>query len=1216
MRGATTIAAAVLVLAGGLQATPVRAADTDTDTGSSGLTADDGARGKDFWEDDELPAATAEARASERAVASKKPVEVDELTSSTSRVVAHPDGTFTAETATSPERVRKDGAWTDVDTTLVTRPDGGLAPRAAEDIRFSGGGTDEPLARMVTAGKKYAVSSPWALPKPEVDGSSAVYRSVLPDVDLAVQAHPDGFTYHLVVHSREAAANPALEKVSFPVEAEGLSVRTDDSGAASFVDDSGYAVVSSGSALMWDAGRATGTATATDAGTAAAKAPAKTSAASAKKAGPSTASASSASSAEAVAETLSADAESRTAVMDTAVTDDTLTVVPDQGFLADEATTYPVVLDPPAVKATLTGWTALWSNSPGTSFWKTKHALGVGYDAFVDNKKSRSLFQFDTRRVAGKKILNATFTPYAIWSANCVKQNVDLYRTSSISSSTTWNSQSTSLKWYTKVDTVSAAKGHSSECPDGDIEFDATAAVAHTAKAKDTLTTLGLRADEGDPIAWKQFMSPLDPEATSARKPRLSITYVTPPDSKPSSVKMSDPKVSCSASSAPAQIRDATPRLTATPTSSDASNASLRPHFELYKGTATTATSLKPSTWTDSGTAGTSVTATLEENAAYRFRARTEYKYTWQGATHSLYGPWSGYCYFKVDSKGPLLPKVSSTVYKECAGTSCDPADPEQGSVGMTAGFKVEGGAGDVRRYDWWLNGAKLGSKTFTANTPAYEIEAAPDKRLTNTLRVQTYDGAGNASPHADYQFRVAKGSDPVASWKFDEGSGTTAADSSGKNRPLTLAATTWTDKARLGGGLRTDGATSSASTATSVLDTTNSFTVSAWARLTSKDHVATVATQSGTSGGAFQLYYSESFDRWIFNRYGTDVDSPTIVRALSKKPPVAGAWTHLMGVYDHNRKQIRLYVNGQLQAATEFTTPWAAKGTFEVGRMKSLGKYSSWFEGEIDQVQVWNRVVFDNELEAIVNAENPATGHNEAALLASWAFNVPVGHTALDGSGRGNVLRLDTGASFAATDDPAHGDVLELDAAKLGRATSAVELDESGSYSLAGWVNLDVSRLENTTLPHSATVFSHPGAERNSFRLWYRQEAGQTVGDWNFGRYETDVLNGPAAGVVSDEVNSPGGWVHVVAVFDSVNSSIKLYVSGQRQGDEDGVLSDDAYQPTGPLMVGGSRRHDTGEWGNPLAGQLDDLRVYAGVLSDAEITQLATVDEPPVPIE
>ncbi|MFJ9585492.1 LamG-like jellyroll fold domain-containing protein [Streptomyces acidicola] len=1184
----------MLALAGGLQAVPVQAADAGA--GGSGASADEEARGKAYWEDDVLPTATAEEKASKEAVESGKYVEVDDLTSATGRVVANPDGTFTAETATSPERVLKGGEWTAVDTTLVAQPDGSLAPRAAEDIRFSGGGdSDAPLARMVTGGREYAVSSPWALSEPEIDGSSAVYRSVLPDVDLAVQAHPDGFTYHLVVHTREAAANPALRKVSFPVEARGLSVRAEDSGAATFVDGSGYAVVSSGSALMWDAGTGTNGTKAVGAAT--------------------TAAVGSASSAGAVADTLSAGSRSRTAVMGTTITDDALSIVPDQDFLASSATAYPVVLDPPAVKATLTGWTTLWSNSPGTSFWKTKHALGVGYDAYVDNKKARSLFQFDTRRVAGKKILNATFTAYEIWSANCDKKNIDLYRTSQISSSTTWSTKPP--KWHAKVDTVSAAKGHSSSCPDGDVEFDATAAVAYTAKAKDTLTTLGLQASESDPIAWKQFMSPLDPDATSSRKPRLSITYVTPPNSKPSSVKMSDPKVSCSASSSPALIRDTTPRLTATPTSSDGSNASLRPNFELYKGSSTTPTSLKPSTWTDSGTAGTVVTSVLDQNVTYKFRARTEYKYTWKGDTHSLFGPWSGYCYFKADSTGPPVPKVSSTVYKECAGTTCDTADPELGSVGMTAGFKVEAGASDVRRYDWWLNGVKLGSKTFTANTATYEIEAAPDKRLTNTLRVQTFDGAGNPSAHYDYLFKVAKGSDPVARWTLDDGNGTTAADSSGTDRPLQLTSSSWEDKARLGGGLRGNGSNVSGTTSASVLDTTNSFTVSAWARLTAKDHVSTVVTQSGTRAGGFQIYYSQSYDRWVFNRYSADTDDPTIIRALSKKPPVVGAWTHLMGVYDNNKKQIRLYVNGQLQAATEFTTPWAAKGAFEVGRMKLAGAYTDYFEGVLDQVQVWNRVVFENELEPIANAESPTTGQTEATLLANWAFDETSGTTAADATGRGNALQLQTGAAFAPTDDPAHGNVLELDAERLGRATSPVALDESGSYTLASWVNLAAqSKLEDTTTAHSPTVFSHPGAERNSFRLWYRQEAGESIGDWNFGRFDTDVLGGPGATVVSDEVNAPGGWVHVTAVFDSVNKSVKLYVSGQRQGDEDGVLSEDTFQPTGPLMVGGARRHDNGEWGNPLPGQLDDLRVYAGVLSEAEITQLATVDEPPVPVE
>ncbi|MFJ3806027.1 LamG-like jellyroll fold domain-containing protein [Streptomyces sp. NPDC090073] len=1169
----------------------------DTGRAETGVPADAAARGLTFWEDDNLPTPSPEKKASKEAATSGRPVEVTALTSATSRVVANPDGTFTAEASVSPERVRKDGKWVAVDTRLESRPDGTLAPRAAEDIRLSGGGDREPLARLAIDGREYAISSPWPLPAPEVEGSSALYRSVLPDVDLAVQVHPDGFTYHLVVKSRKAATGSALRKVTFPVESRGLTARSDDSGAAAFVDGSGRPVIASGSALMWDTGNSRA---------ALERASTQVSPSAAAK----------------IAGTkphrmtaIGADPGSRTRVMSSHVTDDALTFTPDQQFLSDRSTVYPVVLDPPAVKATLTGWTTIWSSEPTTSFWKTKHALGVGYDAYVDNKKARSLFQFDTRRVAGKKILNAVFTPYAIWSANCVKHDVDLYRTSQISSSTTWSRNPP--KWYSKVDTVSAAKGFSSDCPDGDIEFDATSAVAYTAKAKDTLTTLGLRADEGDPIAWKQFMSPLDPDATSSRSPRLSITYVTPPNSKPSSVKMSDPKVSCSASSAPALIRDTTPRLTATPTSADASNSSLRPEFELYRGSSTSPASLKPSTWTDSGTAGTVPTATLDNDVVYKFRARTEYKYSWKGATASLFGPWSSYCYFKVDSKGPPSPKVSSSVYKECAGTVCDAADPEYGSVGMTAAFKIDAGASDVRRYDWWLNGAPLGSKTFTTNTPSYEIDVAPDKRLTNTLRVQTFDGAGNPGSHYDYLFKAAKGSDPVASWKLDDGTGTTAADASGHNRPLTLSTSSWTDKARLDGGLHGNGASVSGATSAPVLDTTNSFTVSAWARLTSKNHISTVITQSGTRAGSFQIYYSQTYDRWVFNRYSADTDTPAITRAVSQRSPVVGAWTHLLGVYDQNKKLMRLYVNGQLQSTVGFTTPWPAEGSLEVGRMKAGGGYTDYFEGDLDQVQVWNRVVFDNELASIANAEDPTTGHTKAALLANWLFDETSGTTAADATGRGNSMALHTGAAFSATDDPDHGTVLELDETKLGNGTSALPLDESGSFTMAGWVNLAAqSHLEDTTSAHSPTVFSHPGAERNSFRLWYRQEAGESVGNWNFGRYDTDVLSGPAATVVSDEVNPPSGWVHVAAVHDSVNRSVKLYVSGLRQGDEDGVLSETSFQPTGPLMVGGSRRHDNGDWGNALPGELDDLRVYAGVLSDDEITQLATVDEPPVPIE
>ncbi|MFE1291738.1 LamG-like jellyroll fold domain-containing protein [Streptomyces sp. NPDC058751] len=1150
---------------------------------ASSTPADEAGRGKAFWEDDALPEKSAEEVASAKAVSSGGRVEVESLTNESNQVFANADGTFMLESSPVPERVRKGDGWQSIDTTLVERDDGLLVPKAAQDVALSGGGAQAPLVKITRDGKTYELGSPWALPAPKFSGSMATYESVRPDVDLVVQVRPDGFTQNLVLHTRAAAADPALKSIRFPVKTTGLSVKTSDSGSISLVDRGGHAVFSSSAALMWDSG----------------KAPAETSSARTATVGSSGADS-----------PVTPDPTSRTAVADIDVMEGALTVTPDQKFLTAADTAYPVVVDPPSVSATLTGWTTLWSNSSNTSFWKTSHALGVGYDAYVDNKKSKSLFQFDTRRVAGKKILRASFTGYEIWSANCTKKDISLYRTSTISSSTTWNSK---VSWGSPVDTVSAAKGFSSSCPDGDVEFDATAAVAYTAKAKATTTTLGLQASESDPIAWKQFMSPTDDAATTSRKPRLSITYVTPPANAPSSVKLSDPVTSCSASTSPAVIRDTTPRMSATPSGGDGGNSILRPNFELYDGS-TKLTVTQPSAWTGSGTAGTTPTPTLTSTHTYHFRARTEYRYDFNG-WHYLTGPWSSYCYFKVDATAPPKPTVNSVEYPACAGTTCG-ASPETGSVGMTGTFKINSGATDVRRYDLWLNGVLLESKKFTVNTPTYERKVAPTKRGSNTLRVQTFDAAGNPSASNDYLFNVAKAADPIGVWKFDENTGTAAANAAGSSNGMTLTKASWNPQARLGSGLHTDGNTSAA-TSGPVVDTAGSFSVSAWAKLDRRDATATVATQAGSKVGAFQLYYSSAADRWIFNRYGADVatDTPVIVRAQSTRPGVIGAWTHLLAVYDRDAQQLKLYVNGRLEATTAYTTPWASNGAFEVGRFRGTGGPSSYFFGDLDQVQAWNRVVFPDELWAQTNMENPDTGHPQAALLAKWAMDESTGSTAKDSSNRGNDLQLQPGASFAAAEDPAHGNVLSMSSGATSYATSAVALDESGSFTVAGWVNLDSEQLENTASAYSPTVFSHPGAQRNAFRLWYRQEIDEQVGDWNFGAYETDVLDGPAATITSDEVNPPGNWIHVAGVYDSVNQSIKLYLAGERQGAEDGVLVNTIFQSDQPMMTGRSRRHDNGTMGNSLFGQVDDLQVYAGVLSDAEISQLATVDEPPIDI-
>ncbi|MET9378865.1 LamG domain-containing protein [Streptomyces sp. NPDC002992] len=1146
--------------------------------------ASEEARGKAFWHDDALPVPTAEQKASTKAVAEGRSIEVASLTSETNRVLANSDGTFTLESSPVAERVRKNGAWSAIDTDLVQRADGRLMPKAAQDVVLSGGGDAVALATITRDGKTFELGAPWKLPVPTVSGPSAVYESVRPDVDLVVQIRPDGFTHNLVVHTREAAADPALKSIKFPVKTNGLTVKTSSNGAVSLIDSANRTVFGSSAALMWDSATAA----------APIEASTRLSAVSATEVPQD--------------DPVLPDPGSRTAVAQVSASDQALEVAPDQAFLTAPETSYPVVIDPPAVTATLTGWTSLWSNQPNTSFWKTSHSLGVGYDGWVDNKKVRSLFQFDTRAVAGKSILDAKFTAYEIWSANCTAKTVDLYRTPAISSATVFNSN---LSW-TWVSSRSVAKGYSSACPDGDVEFNATPAVASTAGAGQATTTLGLRANETDAIAWKQFLSPADPTATASRKPRLSITYVSKLDEAPKYVKMSDPNVACSSASAPAIIRDTTPRLTATPVSDDGGNASLRPNFDLYNYTdGGKVATLKPSTWTASGTAGSMPTPTLVSGKVYRFYATSEYRYTWGGTTHYMTGPYAAGCYFKVDTTAPPKPTVSSTPYTECAGTDCD-ASPETGAVGMPGTFTIAAGAQDVRRYDISLNGVLLESKTFTTDTPTYQRQIVPDKRLTNVLRVQTFDAAGNPSASTDYLFNVARGSDPVGQWTLDENTGTTAADFSGSGHPLTLNQATWTDKARLGAGLNDASSTTYGSTGTSVLDTTKSFSVAAWVKLESKKQT-TVMTQMGNTVGAFQLYYSEGYDRWIFNRYGADTAQTTIARAVSKRPPVIGAWTHLTGVYDAQAKKIRLYVNGVLEAETDYTTPWAATGPLLIG---SWGWPQLW--ADVDQAQVWNRTVFASEIPAVANAVDPTTGRPRAGLLAQWLMDEPEGtQVAEDASGRGNRLALSGGYTFMATGDNGHGNVLLMDETLMTHGKSNIPLDVNGSFTLAGWTNLaHYPTLEYTQFAHSPTVFSLPGTKSDALRLWYRQEIGKDIGTWNFGLLSTDTLNAPGA-VSSHTRERPTGWLHVTAVYNAPERSLKVYLSGNRLGDETGTLvTAGAFQPTGPLNVGQGRQANTGEFGNHLPGLLDDLRVYAGVLSDQEIKSLAIIEEPPVPIE
>lgn len=164
-----------------------------------------------------VPGASSENKAAGLAVKSGQPVEILDRREEDAETFANPDGTTTRRQYSTPVWSRYEGVWKKADATVVRRPDGTVGPASATfGITFSSGGTT-PLASMTKDDKQLSLSWPTALPQPVLEGNTALYKSVLPGVDLKVIADVDGFAEDLIINTPQAAADPAVRSIRLGV---------------------------------------------------------------------------------------------------------------------------------------------------------------------------------------------------------------------------------------------------------------------------------------------------------------------------------------------------------------------------------------------------------------------------------------------------------------------------------------------------------------------------------------------------------------------------------------------------------------------------------------------------------------------------------------------------------------------------------------------------------------------------------------------------------------------------------------------------------------------------------------------------------------------------------------------------------------------------------------------------------------------------------------
>ncbi len=222
-------------------------------------------------------------------------------------------------------------------------------------------------------------------------------------------------------------------------------------------------------------------------------------------------------------------------------------------------------------------------------------------------------------------------------------------------------------------------------------------------------------------------------------------------------------------------------------------------------------------------------------------------------------------------------------------------------------------------------------------------------------------DNVGNQ--HIATSANVARSPGVVLS--FDEGSGTSAADTSGNLNTATLqGAAGWTlGKTGHSNALNLTGGTSFATTQFRVAETSESHTMTAWVRLSSLTGFQTFASIDGTAISPFYLQAQNGV--FYFSQRTSDSTAAGLV-SVAGSTAVVGTWYHVAGVYDKQAGTIQLYVNGVSQGTAVAGTSWSALGSTVIGAAKWNGARVDYVSGSIDDAHFYGRVLTGAEIAAL----------------------------------------------------------------------------------------------------------------------------------------------------------------------------------------------------------------------------------------------------------
>ena len=460
-----------------------------------------------------------------------------------------------------------------------------------------------------------------------------------------------------------------------------------------------------------------------------------------------------------------------------------------------------------------------------------------------------------------------------------------------------------------------------------------------------------------------------------------------------------------------------------------------------------------------------------------------------------------------------------------------------------------------------------------------------------------------------------------VGYWSFEEGKGNSKTfDRSGRGNTGTLTnmdpLTDWVNGATsTGQALDFDGVDDLVNAGSGAsLDDLASYTVSAWIRpesLGDSSFGRIVDKDNGNANG------------WLFFVCTSGV-APTCTSSLRLNHDFTGTdgswssannsitlnqWQHVAVTYSPSAttNDPIFYINGVVSAISSENTPTLSDDTDGVNNLR-IGDRSALdrsFDGQIDEVRIYNRILSADEITRLYNLKKPkvVSGINNTGLVAYWPLDEGTGTRVEDASFNTNT---GTTTNMADTDwiTGRVGKALYFDGVNnYMSAPSSADLNiGTSNVTFSAWI-----KPPNAVGSFRRAIFTKRDPvtfQQYAFGTGYVDAAGSGVAGKQIGCFfynggpGLNTTTAQSYRTTNDVVD--GNW-HFVQCVRQNGSAVKFYVDGVSVpvtaiiAGTTNVNSDN----TNPLYVG------TGTAVVFMENTLDELRIYKRALSATEIYNL-----------